>query len=160
MRRAVLVLALLALLPGTAAAKTSNACKAAAAQARTQLPDYSSLRPYSDIGQALCFDFTGDGRRDLVVTRWEAMNHGAHYWAAFRHGRAGYTQILGLHDCCRRGRKFGTGIALRRLGRDLVVSQPVYKPSDPLCCPTGGDRVGRWSYRNHRLELVSTDITR
>ena len=36
------------------------------------------------IGQTLCFDFTGDGREDIVFTGWLFANRGAHYWAAFR----------------------------------------------------------------------------
>jgi hypothetical protein len=152
---------LLALVPATAFARASNACREAAARARTTLPDYSSFQPYSSIGQARCFDFTGDGRRDLVVTRWEAMNHGAHYWAAFRHRRDGsYTQIIGLHDCCSSRPRFGLTIGIRHVGPVLFVSQAVYRSTDAYCCPSGGSKTGRWEYRAHRLRLVSIERSR
>src|SRR3954452_4591416 len=154
-RTTIALLTLLAMAPAAADAKTSAACRKVAKQYRATLPDYSALQPYSSQGEALCFDFTGDGLRDLVVTRWEAMNHGAHYWAAFRHRRNGtYVQIAGMHDCCS-SKKRSAGISIDHTGKELQVSQPLYLKGDPLCCPTGGVVTGHWRYRNHRLKLVS-----
>lgn len=140
-------------------ARTTSACRSAAARERAALPYYTQFLPYSKIGQALCFDFTGDGRRDLVVTRWEAMNHGAHYWAAFKHVGSRYVRLVGRHDCCSAKPNFGMGIAIRRQGPDIVVEQPVYRSDDAYCCPTGGSKLGRWSFRGGRLKLVFIERT-
>lgn len=137
-----------------ASASASPICNArAAAQLEKRLP----VTPYNAgrrIGQTLCFDMTGDGRKDIVFSGWQFMNHGAHYWAAFRATRSNWVRMKFKRGCCRADPRFGSGIQIRRSGRDVVVHEPVYATSDPACCPSGGTKTGIWRWRNPHLILV------
>jgi hypothetical protein len=53
------------------------------------LPVAKEAEPYRGLISVICIDFTRDGRKDIVFTVWAAMNHGAHYWAAFRRTNGG-----------------------------------------------------------------------
>jgi hypothetical protein len=142
----------LAVAAGTGAASSSPTCD-------PSLGDELERRlPVSNfdkrIGQTLCFDFTGDGREDIVFTGWLYANRGAHYWAAFRVRGDGWSKVTFKRDCCTVRR--ASGIKVRRAGRVLVVSQPIYKASDKACCPTGGTRTGRWRWAGTQLKLIGT----
>ena len=149
--------ALLGVVPGAGplqptAHAAASCSKQAAAQLRRSLPSFASLRPYSEFGQHVCVDFTGDGRNDLVLTRWEFMNHGAHYWAAYRRTSKGtWVRVAGRNDCCSAKRFPSAGISIDRDGDRVVVSQPVYLSDDPACCPQGGTKSARWGWVNGRL---------
>jgi hypothetical protein len=108
------------------------------------------------LGKSICMDFTGDGRTDIVLTVWTAMNHGAHYWAAFRADSGRHWVRAAFHsDCCGHDpRHGGIGIGIKRNGKLIVISQPVYRPRDPLCCPSGGKKSRTWGWRNGRLQIV------
>lgn len=110
------------------------------------------------IGQTLCFDFTGDGRKDIVFTGWLFKDHGAHYWAAFRARGDNWVRAIFKRDCCAVRR--ATGIKVRRAGRVIVVRQPIYKAANKACCPTGGTRTGRWRWVGTQLKLVSVTPAR
>jgi hypothetical protein len=158
--RPLLLAALLALaLPAAAGAKTTKACDRAGDAARAALPDYASLTPYSSIGQTLCFDFTGDGRRDLVITRWLGMNHGAHEWAAYVHEGSRYVMVRHMADCCSGKPRYALGVGIRRRGTALEVSEPIFKKSDALCCPSGGLRIARWRWVDGALRVVYRKTT-
>src|SRR5947208_11120260 len=67
------------------------------------LPAWRSyIKPYAGQGQVLCSDFTGDGKTDIVFTSWGAMNHGAHYWSAFRRTSRSWERVAFKKDCCGR----------------------------------------------------------
>jgi hypothetical protein len=125
------------------------------------LPAWRSyIKPYAAQGQVLCSDFTGDGKADIVFTSWGAMNHGAHYWSAFRRTSRSWERVAFKKDCCgRRVRFLGTGISIDHSGRTIIVREPIYRAKDPACCPTGGTREGRWRWRSGRLSLVRTSHT-
>jgi hypothetical protein len=106
------------------------------------------------LGQTQCFDFTGDGRRDIVFTGWEFMNHGAHYWAAFRATRTGWVRVKFKRGCCRANPRFGAGISIRHAGREIIVTEPVYAPDDPACCPSLGTKTGTWRWLRTTLGLL------
>ncbi|MBA3329137.1 MAG: hypothetical protein H0T43_12635 [Solirubrobacterales bacterium] len=148
---------------GSSATLVANASAAPACNGRAaaNLEKRLPVTPYNlgrRIGQTLCFDFTGDRRKDIVFTGWEFMNHGAHYWAAYRATRSSWVRVKFKRGCCRADPKTGVGIEIQRSGREIVVSQPVYQPDDPACCPSGGTKTGTWRWRNHTLALV--DVTR
>ena len=67
-------------------ARVSGSCSSAIARRLIQtLPISRDAQPFNGgLGQFICIDFTGDRRPDIVLSVWTAMNHGAHYWAAFR----------------------------------------------------------------------------
>ena len=102
------------------------------------------------IGQTLCFDFTGDGRTDIVFSGWEYVDNGAHYWAAFRSTAAGWTSVIFKRDCCRVAR--ATNMRISRTGAVLVVSEPIFSKARKQV----GTRTGRWRWNGHVLKLLST----
>jgi hypothetical protein len=118
------------------------------------LPIWPAASHYLALDQVLCMDFTGDGRADLVVGVWTAMNHGAHYWAAFRNSSShGWARVAYSSDCCGGHNRYGgMGIGIRRSGKRFVVSQPIYLSSDPACCPSGGTKSAAWVWTSHGLE--------
>jgi hypothetical protein len=138
-------------------ALTAGVCSRRVAQRLQQtLPAWRSAKNFRNPGQVICYDFTGDGRRDLVFTVWAYMNHGAHYWAAFQATPSGWARSAYRSDCCGRDKRFGgLGIAISRSGNELVIEQPAYAADDPLCCPSQGTRTGIWKWRRSgRLSLV------
>jgi hypothetical protein len=104
---------------------------------------------YVMYGQVLCFDFTGDGRRDVAFTMWGAMNRGAHLWAAFRRIPHGWARARYRADCCRSHRSFGISIGIRRSGTTLLVDQPIDWQR-----PNNGTRTGEWQWHDGRLRLT------
>ena len=151
-------IATIALLIVVAPASSAPRCgKRLATELEKRLP----VTPYDAVRrlrQVKCYDITGDGREDIVFSGWEFMNHGAHYWAAFRATRTEWKRMKFKRSCCRADPRVGVGISLERSGHAVTVSQPVYRSSDPACCPTGGTRSGTWRWRHEMLAL--TDTTR
>lgn len=147
-----------ALVASSAPAMAAPACNSGtAARLEKRLP----VTPFDlgkRLGQTKCSDFTGDGRKDIVFTGWEYMNHGAHYWAAFRATKKHWVRVKFKRGCCKGFPKNGAGIAIKRSGKDIIVSQPVYASDDPACCPSGGTKTGTWRWGEGRLALV--DVTR
>jgi hypothetical protein len=142
------------------AAPTSHATSACprktVTRLRRTLPAWRKYgHQFVNYGQVVCFDFTGDGRRDVAFTMWAAMNHGAHLWAAFRRTAHGWARARYSADCCGAHRSFGMGIGIRRSGRSLLVDQPIYRRRDAACCPSGGIAAGVWEWRSGRLKLTA-----
>lgn len=137
---------------GTASAPSTATCNKATGDA---LAERLPVGYYGErVGQTLCFDFTGDGRRDIVFTGLIFRTRGAHYWAAFRARGNNWSRVTFKRDCCTV--RQANGIKIRRVGRVIVVTQPIYKATDKTCCPTGGTRTGRWRWNGTTLKLVST----
>src|SRR3954469_3804881 len=86
------------------------------------------------------------------------MNHGAHYWAAFRATRTDWKRVKFKRGCCPADPRFGAGVAMAPERRTIVVRAPVYLGDDPACCLSGGARTGRWRWQERRLGLV--DVAR
>ncbi len=148
----VLSLVLFAGATGTAA--TPPVCSVATGdELETRLP----VGPFDErIGQTLCFDFTGDGRKDIVFSGSEFANNGAHYWAAFRARGDDWARVIFKRDCCRVRR--ATKMRIGRSGATIFVTQPIFRAADRGCCPTGGTQTGRWRWTGGALKLVSTTV--
>jgi hypothetical protein len=95
--------------------------------------------------QVICFDFTRDGRIDLAVSIASGGTAGDVGFVVFRGTPAGWRVAL-----------TGGGYKLRlaRVGSDLVETQPVYKPNDPNCCPTGGFDHQRFHWRGTKFVVA------
>jgi hypothetical protein len=98
-----------------------------------------------DVAFAICFDFTRDGRRDIAFTVYSGGTAGDIAWVVLLRQPASW-QVAG----------FGGGykLGLARIGRDVVVTQPVYKKNDPNCCPTGGFDHQAYRWNGVRFALV------
>ncbi len=122
-----------------------------------KLPVASNPGAFLSSDQVLCMNLTGSGRQDLVATVWDAMNHGAHYWAAWRNAGSKWVLIAFSGNCCSIApHKFGMGVTVRRTSTagQLIVSQPIYRSNDPACCPSGGTAAARWAWRRGALRVV------
>jgi hypothetical protein len=153
MRFAVLVAVTLAVGAGAASARTGAApCTKAAANAAIRastLPaDVKDLtrQPLAGVDKLICHDLTGDGRPDLAVTLASGGTAGDIAWAAFARAGAHWRLVAANPN----GYKVGLFLA----GRDLVESQPIYRKTDPNCCPTGGFDHRRFHWNGHALAVV------
>jgi hypothetical protein len=158
--RLLAVLALVAAATTTSPAQaTSTACgqaRARGAIATTQvrvkmLGDTPQRIDPRSADQVICFDFTRDGRIDLAASIASGGTAGDIGFVVFRGTPAGWRVAL-----------TGGGYKLRlaRVGRDLVETQPVYKPNDPNCCPTGGFDHQRFRWRGTRFVVARSWHTR
>jgi len=148
----VVLWALLAPATGAGTAVTTPECGAAVGD---DLEQRLPVGPFDKrVGQTLCFDFTGDGREDIVFTGWEFADNGAHYWAAFRARGDDWSRVIFKRDCCRVRR--ATKIRIARLGGTILVRQPIFRPGNKNCCPTGGTQTGRWRWNGVALKLLGT----
>jgi hypothetical protein len=114
-----------------------------------QLPVQSDPAPYLASDQVICMNLTGSGRQDLVASVWDAMDHGAHYWAAWRNEGSRWVRIAFSGDCCQIApHKFGMGIGVSRSSTpgQFGVSQP--------STPSGGTVVARWGWKRGALRIV------
>jgi hypothetical protein len=108
-----------------------------------QLPLQSSPTPFFASDQVLCLDLTGSGRQDLIAAVWDAMDHGAHYWAAWRNEGNKWVRIGFSGDCCQVApHKFGMGIGIRKgsTTSEFVVS--------------GGTAAATWALKQGALTVV------
>jgi hypothetical protein len=86
---------------------------------------------------AICHDFSGDGRRDVAFAIASGGSGGAFVWAVFLRTRQDggslgrlYRKVVELQS--------GAHTGLRHAGQLIVVVNPIHRPTDPNCCPTGG----------------------
>jgi hypothetical protein len=103
----------------------------------------------------ICFDFTGDGRRDVAFAILSGGTAGATHWAVFRGVRTSSRRLS------RRYRKVaerfsGSKTRLLRSGRLLVVQTPIYNQTDANCCPTGGANQVLYRVERSRVVKVSS----
>jgi hypothetical protein len=156
MLRAVRLLALAAAVVAATTAPAQGArtgCGRAAAKAAIKsthlrmklLGDSSTRVDPESADQALCFDFTHDGRLDLAITIASGGTAGDIGFAVFRATSAGWRVAL-----ARDGYKLG----LARRGGDVVSTQPVYRNNDPNCCPTGGFDHLRFHWNGTRFVVA------
>lgn len=121
-----------------AAVKTTKVLAPNLAGARSRVtPRYVSF--------AICFDFTRDGRRDIAFTVYSGGTAGDIAWV-----------VLVRQPSTWQVAAFGGGykLGLARIRSDVVVTQPVYKKSDPNCCPTGGFDHQAYRWNGVRFALV------
>jgi hypothetical protein len=110
-------------------------CTAAGARsAILATPALRTLRPTVRYGggpdRVICHNLTGDAVADMAVTVFSGGTAGDTAWVVFRRSggrwKLAYAQLHGYK------------VGLFRRGTDLVESQPIYRASDPNCCPSGG----------------------
>jgi hypothetical protein len=128
-------------------------CTLAAARAAIlQAPSLRVLAPTVRNGggpdSLICHDLTGDGVSELAVTVFSGGTAGDIAWVVFRrangHWRVAFSQLHAYK------------VGLFRVNGDLVESQPIYRASDPNCCPSGGFRHRRFHWSGTTFRVVRT----
>jgi hypothetical protein len=159
---AVAALATLGISTGSAAGNppcSRAVAGAAIARVRPRIPSLASgtMVVTPDMADELiCSDFTGDGLTDLAVTVASGGTAGDIGWVVLVQVPSRGPLPAWRVALVRGGYKLG----LSRIGHDLADSQPVYRRSDPNCCPTGGFDHRRWHWNGRRFAVVRSWHTR
>jgi hypothetical protein len=120
---------------------TAGRCSRAEATAIVKLLGLNDPTVANPVFKVLCGSFTGPGSRTMVVSIWGPGNTGPAEWAVFR--RAGGTwQFL---------MKQPAAASITASGPDIRQTLPIYRPSDPRCCPTGGTKSRLWHWNGSRF---------
>jgi hypothetical protein len=144
MLRVALALAILALLPATAAAAQAPVCDRATIE--QALIDAGKVTQEDfELGRAValvrCGDVTNDGAADAVFTVYSGGTAGDINFGVLRGG----SRALVLY---RQGYKIGIA---RRNSRSFAVIQPHYRRNDANCCPSSF-RIRRYTWSGKRFE--------
>ena len=132
--------------PDASAPCTRGAAKAAILASPALQPVWPTLREGGGVDTLICHDLTRDGVADLAASVSSGGTAGDIAWVVFRKRAGRWTlalrQLQGYH--------FG----LFRVGDDLVESTPVYRRSDPNCCPSGGFDHRRFHWNGARFVVA------
>ena len=143
MLRVALALALLALLPASAAAQAPVCDRETIKQALIEAGKVT--QEDFELGRAValvrCGDVTNDGAADALFTVYSGGTAGDINFGVLRGG----SQALVLY---RQGYKIGIA---RRNSRSFAVIQPHYRRSDANCCPSSF-RLRRWTWTGSRFQ--------
>jgi hypothetical protein len=102
------------------------------------------------VDTAICADLSGGGAQDVAISIASGGTAGDVGYAVFQRRAGGWAVVL---------KGNGYKLGLLRVGNELDVSQPVYKKSDPNCCPTGGFDHTRFRYVGGRFVAVKQTHT-
>jgi hypothetical protein len=122
------------------ASGNSNCSKASARPLvkKLRLADPSVADP---VGKVLCGAFTGPGSQTMVVSLWGPGNSGWVTWAVFRWTGNAWEFLM----------KQPSASSITAAGPDIRQTLPIYRPSDPRCCPTGGTKSRIWHWNGKRF---------
>lgn len=144
----------LALCATQALARSHASClstaKAAVSSTVVRYPNLASSKSRlkaSELSTTICFDFTGDGAKDIAFTVASGGTAGDIAWGILVASASKWKPAI-----ARGGYKLGV---LRR-ARDLIVTQPIYKRNDPNCCPTGGFDHTSYRWNGTRFAVART----
>jgi hypothetical protein len=123
---------------------TDAAARAAIRYAKPKLTPFGPPQVFqaSSAGQLLCFEATGDGATDMAVSLFSGGTAGDVGWVFFAAKPDGWRLA---------GSATGYKLLLRQAGTRLEAVQPVYRKSDPNCCPTGGFDHTLFGWNGKRL---------
>ena len=136
-----------------AKASATKRCASLAAQLVKRTRNFPSglSRGFHASSTPVCFDFTGDGKRDVAFGILSGGTAGPTHWAVFR-GVMTSSKRLSARYRKVAERFSGSKTRLLRRGRRLAVQNPVYRRGDGNCCPTGG--ATRVLYRVESARVV------
>jgi hypothetical protein len=103
-------------------------------------------RYYGGIGDVTCADVTGS-EQDLEFNVSSGGSAGFIAWAVFRHSKSGWV-FAGW------GNSVGGPIGF--LDGDVVVTEAVFEPKDPHCCPTGGYNHYQYHWNGARFVEIKS----
>ena len=129
--------------PDASAPCTRAAAKAAIFSSPALRQVWPTLREGGGVDTLICHDLTRDGVSDLAATIFSGGTAGDIAWVVFRKRGGRWTLALRVLQ--------GYKVGLFRVGGDLVESTPVYRRSDPNCCPSGGFDHRRFHWNGARF---------
>jgi hypothetical protein len=100
--------------------------------------------------KVLCGSFTGPGSRTMVVSLWGPGNSGPAEWVVFRWYGNTWQFLM----------KQPAAASITAAGNDIRQTLPIYRPSDPRCCPTGGTKSRLWHWNGSRFVAGPWHVTR
>ncbi len=106
----------------------------------------STVENGGGVDKLICADLDGDGRTDMAFSVFSGGTAGDTAWVALRSTATGWKLVYrDLQDY---------KVALKRDGRDVVETTPVYRANDPNCCPSGGFDHRRFRWNGRTLAVV------
>jgi hypothetical protein len=146
------VLAMIGATPASAAAGIPCNRERVAGIVRDQNRNLADAeRNMGGISSLRCFDFTGDGTRDVLFSVFGGGTAGNGAWGLV-------VADGGTHKLTNYGGG-GSDLGIDRRGSRPQVINPIYRRGDPNCCPTGGFRIRTYKWNGRRLRLESTRRT-
>jgi hypothetical protein len=104
--------------------------------------------PHLGYGRFICHDFTGDGIADSAFTINSGGSSGTLGWGIVAGVSGGGAKLSRFF-------KNDLSPGMKRSGRSILVSSPIYGPNDPNCCPRAFlIRTFRWN--GHTFARVRT----
>lgn len=115
----------------------------------TELERRKLLDPKSfpSIGQVSCRDLTRDAIDDAIFVRDSTGSAGTMGWRVLAGQKDGRWDLPLF-------RRAEAGVQVSAEGQKVIRRQPIYRPEDAHCCPTGGTEVEVYVYRGGRFEAV------
>ena len=141
-----------------ASPSVSKACKNLAGKLvrQTRIYKRNELPPRVNAASTpVCFDLTGDGRKDVAFGILSGGTAGPTAWAVFRGVRTSSTRLARRYRKVTERNSGSKTLVLRR-GSLLGVQNPIYKSEDANCCPTGGATRSLYRVRPSGVTLVRT----
>lgn len=94
---------------------------------------------FTGVATVICGDFSGDGGVAMAFTREVTGSAGTIGWGVFvAEGRKWRLAFVREHE---------TQVGIKAQGRELLRSQPIHRPGDANCCPTGGATIEAYRFR-------------
>lgn len=137
---------------GSSAAAPSTCSMSAARQIveHDKLGDVGDPNLRDPVGQLICGAFTGGTTQDMAVTLATAGSLGVIGWAVFAPTNASWRTVFYSSS--------SGPVTLTAQGSDILVSSPVRRKGDPLCCATGGTSKKLYHWNGSHFVVVSSAI--
>ena len=123
----------------------SGGCSKVEAIAAVKRLGLSDASPTYPVWKVVCGAFAGAGSQVMVASISGSENVGLIYWAVFRRTNGGWQLLM----------KQRQAAVLTAAGSDIKETVSIYRPGDPRCCPSGGERARLWHWNGSRFAASS-----
>lgn len=133
--------------PRAEASQTPPPCSEGPVSTELERRKLLDPKSFPSIGQVSCQDLTRDGIDDAIFVRDSTGSAGTMGWGVLAGKKDGRWDLPLF-------RRAEAGVEVSAEGHKVIRRQPIYRPEDPHCCPTGGTEVEVYVYRGGRFEAV------